>query len=298
MLEHLNETPILPNRVVVMGAGGFVGGATVKRLRDTDIAVLALSRSDVDLLSPGADKTLAGLIEPGDAFVAVSARAPAKDADMLIDNIIMARAMVSALKACGSDVSHVINISSDAVYADGPLPLTEETPRAPLSYHGVMHLAREIMFKSELAVPLTILRPTLIYGAADPHNGYGPNRFRRLATEGKEIVLFGEGEERRDHVLIDDVAEVIRLVLSHRSQGTLNIAVGEVMSFRDIAEVIAGYVDPPVVIRGSTRNGPMPHGGYRSFDPAQTKQAFPDFAYIQLKDGLAKVHAEIREEGS
>jgi hypothetical protein len=27
----------------------------------------------------------------------------------------------------------------------------------------------------------------------DPHNGYGPNRFRRLAAAGQEIVLFGEG---------------------------------------------------------------------------------------------------------
>jgi nucleoside-diphosphate-sugar epimerase len=40
----------------------------------------------------------------------------------------------------------------------------------------------------------------------DPHNGYGPNRFRRLAAAGQEIVLFGGGEERRDHVLVDDVA--------------------------------------------------------------------------------------------
>ena len=47
---------------------------------------------------------------------------------------------------------------------------------------------------------LAILRPTLIYGAGDPHNGYGPNRFRRLAATGKPIILFGEGEERRDHV--------------------------------------------------------------------------------------------------
>jgi nucleoside-diphosphate-sugar epimerase len=37
----------------------------------------------------------------------------------------------------------------------------------------------------------------------DPHNGYGPNRFRRLAAGGEEIVLFGEGEERRDHVQVE-----------------------------------------------------------------------------------------------
>ena len=65
-----------------------------------------------------------------------------------------------------------------------------------------MHLVREVMLRSALTAPLAILRPTLLYGAADPHNGYGPNRFRRLAAAGQDIVLFGEGEEQRDHVLI------------------------------------------------------------------------------------------------
>jgi hypothetical protein len=38
-------------------------------------------------------------------------------------------------------------------------------------------LAREIVFSSTVAAPLATLRPTLIYGGADPHNGYGPNQF-------------------------------------------------------------------------------------------------------------------------
>src|SRR5258708_20458707 len=70
--------------------------------------------------------------------------------------------------------------------------------------HGIMHLARELMLNATVKAPLAVVRSTLIYGEGDPHNGYGPNRFRRLAAAGQEIVLFGEGEERRDHVLIDD----------------------------------------------------------------------------------------------
>ena len=69
----------------------------------------------------------------------------------------------------GAPVAHVVNISSDAIYADGPVPLTEATPVAPTSLHGAMHLAREIALHAEVRVPLAMLRPTLIYGAADPH---------------------------------------------------------------------------------------------------------------------------------
>lgn len=292
MLEHLNEPSAKPKRVIVMGAGGFVGGAIVDRLEAQGISVLALTRKEVNLLDGGAERKLADMIEPEDAFVAVSALAPAKDADMMIDNLVMARAMVSALKARADDISHVVNISSDAVFADGPVPLNEDTPTAPGSYHGVMHLAREILFETEIDAPLAILRPTLIYGTKDPHNGYGPNRFRRLAAEGHEIVLFGEGEERRDHVLVDDVAEIVCLTLTHRSRGSLNVATGAVTSFREIAEMVVTHFENPVSIKGSPRSGPMPHNGYRPFDIMACGEAFPDFRFTALEDGLAKIHQE------
>jgi UDP-glucose 4-epimerase len=185
-------------------------------------------------------------------------------------------------------VEHVINISSDAVYGDEPVPLTEASPAAPGTLHGVMHLARELMFRAEVRAPLAILRPSLLYGAKDPHNGYGPNRFRRLAREGKEIVLFGEGEERRDHVFIDDVVELAARVLYRRSTGVLNIATGEVHSFMDIAKKIVAMGNGKTKIKTTARSGPMPHNGYRPFDPADCREAFPDFRFTSLDAGLRK----------
>ena len=286
MLEHRNASPRAPRRVVVIGAGGFVGGALVGRLAKERIPTLALSRGHVDLLQPGAADALAALLEPTDSVVAVSALAPVKNTRMLADNLRMVLAMVEALTK--APVAHVVNISSDAIYADGPLPLTERSPAAPTSLHGAMHAARELAFGAEAKAPLAHLRPTLIYGASDPHNGYGPNRFRRLAAEGKEIVLFGEGEERRDHVYIEDVAEIVARVLKHASVGALNIATGEVHSFRDLAEQAAAIAGKRSTIKGSPRSGPMPHGGYRPFDIAACRKAFPDFKYTPLREGLRK----------
>src|SRR5262249_617894 len=119
-----------------------------------------------------------------------------------------------------SSVNHVVYFSSDAVYSDAPVPLTEESRTEPGSMHGAMHLARELMLKATVKAPLAVVRSTLIYGEGDPHNGYGPNRSRRLGAAGEEIVLFGEGEERRDHVLVDDVAEIVCRVIEHRSRGS------------------------------------------------------------------------------
>src|SRR5262249_57172476 len=83
-----------------------------------------------------------------------------------------------------------------------------------------------------------------------------------------------------------DVAEIVCRVIEHRSRGTLNIATGEVYSFRDIAERIAGTANPVVAVRGTPRQGEMPHGGYRPFDIAACRCALPDFRYTSLFDRL------------
>jgi nucleoside-diphosphate-sugar epimerase len=286
MIQHSTVTPRSPDRVVVIGSGGFVGGALVKRLRRANIPVLALSRAEVDLLSPDAPTTLAGLLRPADAVVAVAAIAPVKNTAMLADNMRLVANIIDALKRV--KVAHVVNISSDAVYADGPRPLTEASPMAPGSLHGVMHLARELAFAAEAGAPLINLRPTLIYGPSDPHNGYGPNRFRRLADEGKDIVLFGEGEERRDHVYVDDVAELITQALLHGSTGELNIVTGQVHSFAEIAKAVVAVSDKQVSIVSSPRVGSMPHDGYRPFDNTACGLAFAEFRFTPLQEGLRR----------
>jgi len=207
---------------------------------------------------------------------------------MLIDNLHMATTVCYAIRE--SPPQHLVYISSDAVYVDSDEFLYESSCAQPGSLHGIMHLAREVMLKNAWQGPLCFLRPTLIYGAEDPHNGYGPNRFMRLAQKGEEICLFGEGEERRDHVWIKDVSDLTCRVLSYQSTGVLNIATGAVVSFREIAGQVTQLIPSSSQIKGSVRSGAMPHNGYRAFDPTATHQAFRDFTYTNLKDGLSKVH--------
>ncbi len=286
MMRHLNSREQKPPRVVILGAAGFVGGAVANRLEREGVSVLRVSRKEVDLLAGDADGGLGKFLRETDSVVTASAKAPVKNADMLVENMVMARAMARALSK--ASVAHVVNISSDAVYADSDSPLTERSCASPGSLHGAMHLAREVLFQNEIKAPLAILRPSLLYGSADPHNGYGPNRFRRLAAKGEDIVLFGNGEERRDHVFIDDVAELVAQVLYRCSAGVLNIATGEVHSFMDIATMIVKMEGGKSSIKTTARSGPMPHNGYRPFDIAVCRSAFPDFRYTTLEDGLRK----------
>jgi UDP-glucose 4-epimerase len=282
VLEHSSPVRKSPNRVVVLGAGGFVGGAISARLTAEKVPILALTRNQLDLLKPEASATLQRLLRADDSVVFVSALAPTRNNAMLIDNLRMAEAVCAALAA--QSVAHLVYISSDAVYSDDANPVTERSCQQPSSLHGAMHLAREIMLRTALKLPLAILRPTLIYGDKDPHNGYGPNRFRRLAAKGEAITLFGEGEEKRDHVHIADVAAMVSAVLQQRSTGTLNIATGKSTSFREVAEMVAALSGGSVEIRTTPRQNPITH---RHFDIIDCLKAFPEFHYISLRDGLA-----------
>jgi UDP-glucose 4-epimerase len=287
VLEHSSPVPRAPSRVVIVGAGGFVGSAICARLAADRVPVLALTRNELNLLKPEASATLQRLLRADDSVVFVSALAPTRNNAMLIDNLRMAEAVCATLAA--QSVAHLVYISSDAVYSDDANPVTERSCQQPSSLHGAMHLAREIMLRTTLKLPLAILRPTLIYGVKDPHNGYGPNRFRRLAAKDEAITLFGDGEEKRDHVLVDDVAALASAVLDHRSKGVLNIATGRSASFREVAEMVVALSPRRVEIRGTPRQNPITH---RHFDITDCLKAFPEFHYIPLRDGLARIAKE------
>ncbi len=278
----------------MLGGGGFIGGAILRRLRSDGINAIGLGRPLFDLFAPSAPELLADTLHPQDTLIFASAKAPCKNLQMLNENIRMAEVVCAAIRQ--KPVAHLIYISSDAVYKDSPDPLTEASCAEPGALHGVMHLAREVAFRQEYAGPLAIVRPTLVYGFDDPHNGYGPNRFRRLAAAGKDIVLFGEGEERRDHVDVDDVAELVRLIVTRRSVGIANAVSGEVASFRELAEFVVSAFSPAVQIISSPRIGPMPHGGYRPFDNSSVIKAFPGFRFKGWREGLAAIHARQLQE--
>jgi nucleoside-diphosphate-sugar epimerase len=289
MLQHSFPTPQKPARVVILGGGGFIGGAIHRHLQEKGVPTLALGRPAFDLLAPSAGEQLAATLQSDDTLIFVSAKAPVKNAAMLIENLRMAEAVCAALQQ--RPVGHVLYISSDAVYKDSAHPLCETSCAEPGSLHGVMHLAREVMLRTAFAGPLALLRPTLVHGFDDPHNGYGPNRFRRLAAAGKEIVLFGEGEERRDHVAVEDVAELAGRVVLQRSSGRVNATSGEVVSFRELAEFCAAQFPTRVAVKSSPRSGPMPHDGYRPFTPSAALAAFPGFRFTPWREGLARACA-------
>jgi nucleoside-diphosphate-sugar epimerase len=292
MLVHQYANPVPPKRVLLLGANGFLARVLRRQLEAAGTPVRALGSSDLDLTSAEAADALSGAIQPDDAVVMASALTPDKGRDIgtLMKNLRMAVAVCDALQR--ERPAHFLYISSDGVY-DGRYSslLNEDSTCEPTDLYTLMHVAREKMLAQACQaakIPLAIVRPCAIYGSGDTHNSYGPNRFVRTAIKDGKITLFGGGEERRHHVHVEDVARIINLCLLHGSTGTINAVTGEAVSFRDVAEVVAGAVGKNVTVECLPRANPITH---RHFDLTALAKAFPGFSAIALKDGIGSMVA-------
>ena len=282
-----------PERVVLLGAGGFIGSELARQLKTHSIPTLLLSSQQLDLTTAEAASALVHLLRPTDAVVMLAALTPDKGRDTatLMRNIAMMHSVCTAIAQTGC--AHFVYFSSDAVYDSSISRVTEETPASPQELYGAMHLTRERMACSIKGGPVLVLRPTLVYGLQDSHNAYGPNRFSRAAKDNGRITLFGDGEETRDHIAVEDVATLtIKCLLTQRS-GILNVATGVSIAFSEVANLIAEQSAHPVDIVFTTRANPITH---RHYDITRLIKAFPDFRSVALADGIARMQNSLNKD--
>jgi len=292
-LSHTHSSAEKPDRVVVLGSSGFLGTRLLRACSAEGIPAVGLSSADIDLAEASAGSRLAEGLRPQDTLVFLAALTPnrGRDSRTLMRNLLMAQAVCEASRAV--ELAQVVYASSDTVYAFDAALISETTPAAPTELYGAMHRMRELMLTAEIKAPLAILRYTAIYGAGDTHDSYGPNRFLRQAFADARIPLFGNGEETRDHLYIDDAVALLMQVILRGSTGLLNLASGKSDTFHAVADMIAAQVAAvrrrSITIETSTRQNAVTH---RHFDATNLIRAFPDVRFTALTDGLAKALAQ------
>ena len=281
----INKSVRMENKnIVLFGGNSFVGSAIEKRLDNCGMSVSTFSRNDADFTDLDQVKRMVNDVEEGGVLVLVAAKSPAKNFGDIEENIRLISNLCVVLTS--KNPNYVLNISSDAVYADSVQALTEKSLQAPLNPHGVMHSMREMIVNNTFNCTVGHLRPTLIFGDGDPHNGYGPNRFKRNMAVGDPITLFGQGEERRDHIHIDDVALIAGEMIMARQKGPVNAVTGKVRSFMEIAEAACFSDDQVQNIVTTRRQGTMPHNGYRAFDNMLAKKLCSNAEFRDVLDYL------------
>lgn len=252
-------------RVVVTGAGGFLGRALCRRLVGAGWEVVALNHRRADVTDPA---SMRGLVSAADAVVhlAFPTRMRRERPFETLREVLRGTSNVLRLAVeCGA--SHVVLASSGKVY--GPprvLPISEDHPVEPQTRLGALkRLAESVLHDGARAVGgaegigVTTLRIFNVYGPGQREEFVVPHLVASLRAGGP--LRLGELDHRRDFIHLDDACAAFEVALDHPAPAgalrALNVGTGRAVCVRELVErlgPLAGVT--PEVIGDTTRLRP------------------------------------------
>jgi len=166
---------------------------------------------------------------------------------------INCRSQLTLLEACrtGNPDAVIVYASTRQVYGRAScLPVAEDHPTAPTDINGINKLAGEcyhMLYHDVYGMHTTALRLTNTYGPRQlmAHNRQGFLPWLvRLALEGKDITIFGDGQQLRDLTFIDDAVDAFLLcAVSPAAHGQVfNLGGMEPVSLLQIAHTLLDVV--------------------------------------------------------
>ncbi len=274
------------SKVVVLVGGGFLGRAAVRSFLASGIRVIAPGSRETDLLRREGVAAVESEFDRETTVVLAAAltRDRGDDASAYDANMAMVRHVAEAVAR--RPVALLAYLSSTAVYGHRAtdLNVTERTAPDPDSWYARSKVDGEALVRGS-GSPASILRICQVYGPEDPHPTYGPAAFIQGIRRERAVTLFGDGEELRDHLFVDDAGALIARLTSARATGVLNLATGVSTSFREIAERLGRVAGGPIEIRSKPRRVSLTH---QAFDVARLRAAAPDVVFTGLDEGLRR----------
>jgi nucleoside-diphosphate-sugar epimerase len=303
---------VTPRAVLVTGASGFVGRRALAPLLARGFEVHAVGRAarapagtpeavvwhGADLLDAGARRALVAEVgashllhlawyaEPG-AFWTARDNAPWVAATI---------GLVDQFAAAGGE--RAVLAGSCAEYDwDGPQPLREDAAIAPATYYGVCKDAT----RRVCAGLADVAGLRFAWGRIFFLYGPGEDRRRLVASVASRLVR-GEraptsaGTQLRDFLHVDDVAGAFAALVDSGVEGAVNVASGEGVAVRAIAERLAAAAGHPELLdvgAVAQRPGDPPEV---TADVARLRDEVGFAPALSLRDGLEQTVAWWRDQ--
>jgi UDP-glucose 4-epimerase len=162
---------------------------------------------------------------------------------------INCRSQLTLLEACRrhNPDAKVVYASTRQIYGrPDVLPVTEQHLVRPTDVNGINKAAGEyyhVVYNNVFGVRACALRLTNVYGPRQliKHNRQGFIAwFIRLALEGREIQVFGDGSQIRDFVYVDDAVDAfLAAAMCEPCNGeAFNVGGSEPISHRDLVKLL------------------------------------------------------------
>lgn len=250
-------------KALVTGGAGFIGSHLVRALRHRDVDVRVL-----DNFTSGRRDNLPSDVEliEGDIVDGDLVQQAMSDIDVVFHLAAIASVVESArdwrrahaVNLGGAlEVFHaaarrqgkcrVVFASSAAVYGETlGLPLDEDSPTLPLSHYGADKLAAEFhahVLAESSGLDWVGFRIFNVYGPgqnpASPYSGVVSIFIDRLRS-GKDLRIFGDGNQCRDFVFIDDVVSCLLWAMNPEvpKSNVFNLCTGRGITITELANLL------------------------------------------------------------
>lgn len=300
-------------RYLVTGGAGFIGSAVVRTVLANGAEVVVL-----DDFSTGKEANLSGISGPltlvrgsitnpadvrramsgcqGVFHLAAVASVQRSMTQPLVCHDVNVTGTLTALQAAKElGVSRIVLSSSAATYGElDSFPLTEGMHGMPISPYGMHKLFDEYyakLYSNSGWVQAVCLRYFNVFGPRqDPNGEYAAvvPKFVEAALAGRQPKVFGDGQQSRDFLFVEDVARAnwLAMTIAGANGNTYNVCAGNEASLLRLLEALGsalGHTIQPEFL--PARSGDI----RRSVgSPQAIKRDLGFVASVTLEEGLAR----------
>ena len=255
--------PLDGKRVFVAGAGGMVGSALVRALRQRDCELLLAPRAALDLRRQQHVEDWMAAARPDAVFLAAARVGgilanDTRPAEFIYDNLAIETAVIEAARRAG--VAKLLFLGSSCIYPRlAPQPMAEDAlltgPLEPTNrWYAIAKIAGIAMcqaYRRQYGCDYISLMPTTLYGPGDNFDleqaHVVPALMRRMhearAAGADTVPVWGSGAPRREFLHVDDLAAAaLHLMETWSAEEHVNVGTGQDIAIADLAETIREIV--------------------------------------------------------
>jgi UDP-glucose 4-epimerase len=254
-------------KVLVTGGCGFIGSNLVPHLEAAGHMVRVLdsevmgkrhhlgefkgeflhgdirNAQDLDAALIGVD---AVIHLAADTRVIESIADPALNFDV---NVVGSFALMEAMRA--RSIMRLVNASTGgAIIGDAEPPVHEEMVPRPIAPYGATKLAVEGLcsaYSASYGFTAVSLRFANVYGPRSFHKGSVVAAFFKHILAGESLTVYGDGEQTRDFVFVDDLCAGIMSGLTSEKSGVFQLGSGIPVSVNTLIRAISSVVAPRAI---------------------------------------------------
>jgi nucleoside-diphosphate-sugar epimerase len=291
------------SRVLVTGAGGFIGRHTLQSLLGAGFEVHALTSSEPpggapaavrwhhgDLLEPDCARVLVGALEPTHLLHLAWFLKPPEHltAEVNLDWVAASLRLLRAFGEAGG--RRALLAGTYAEYGSGPSVhcVEDETPIRPAELysaakHGLHVIAAA--WAEQTGVALAWARIFNVYGAHE-HPSSLVGAVARGLLRGEEVPT-SDGRQVRDYLYVSELAAALVALLQSNASGSFNMASGIPVAVAEVIATIAAETGRPELARVGARPQRPGEPGRLTADVRRLRESTGWSPSIGLREGAA-----------